>query len=48
MAKESFALIDHLRSVEKRRVRRVFGRLPAGEIAALDEGLTLFLGLRPL
>jgi mRNA interferase MazF len=45
LAKESFALIDHLRSVDKRRIRRVFGELPKQEIAAIDEGLALFLGL---
>lgn len=45
LAKRSFALIDHLRSLDKRRIRRVFGVLPRQEIAALDEGLTLFLGL---
>jgi mRNA interferase MazF len=45
LAKRSFALIDHLRSIDKRRVRRVFGELPADEIAAVDEGLTAFLGL---
>lgn len=45
LAKKSFALIDHLRSVDKRRIRRVFGELSRGEIAAIDEGLALFLGL---
>lgn len=45
LAKKSFALIDHLRSVDKRRIRRVFGELSREEIAAIDEGLTLFLGL---
>lgn len=45
LAKRSFALIDHLRSVDKRRVRRVFGELAPHEIAAIDEGLTAFLGL---
>ena len=45
LAKRSFALIDHLRSIDKRRVRRVFGGLEGGEIAAIDEGLTVFLGL---
>jgi mRNA interferase MazF len=45
LARRSFALIDHLRSVDKRRVRRVFGELAAEEIAAIDEGLTVFLGL---
>jgi mRNA interferase MazF len=45
LAKKSFALIDHLRSIDKRRVRRVFGDLAREEIAAIDEGLALFLGL---
>ena len=45
LAKTSYALVDHLRSVDKRRVRRIFGRLTPGEIAAIDEGLILFLGL---
>jgi mRNA interferase MazF len=45
LAKESFALIDHLRSVDKRRIRSVFGELPVQEIAMIDEGLTAFLGL---
>jgi mRNA interferase MazF len=45
LTKTSFALIDHLRSVDKRRIQRVFGRLATTEIAAIDEGLNLFLGL---
>jgi mRNA interferase MazF len=45
LAKESFALIDHLRSVDKRRIRRVFGELAPEEIMAVDEGLAAFLGL---
>jgi mRNA interferase MazF len=45
LAKKSFALIDHLRSIDKRRVRRVFGELPQEEMAAVDEGLAVFLGL---
>ena len=45
LARQSFALIDHLRSVDKRRVRRVFGELARHEMAAIDEGLALFLGL---
>jgi len=45
LAKESFALIDHLRSIDKRRIRRVFGELTREEIAAIDEGLAVFLGL---
>ena len=46
LAKRSFALIDHLRSIDKRRVRRVFGELEDDDIAAIDEGLAIFLGLR--
>ncbi|MGA7416282.1 MAG: type II toxin-antitoxin system PemK/MazF family toxin [Bryobacteraceae bacterium] len=45
LAKKSFALIDHLRSVDKRRVRSVFGEIAREEIAAIDEGLAVFLGL---
>ncbi len=32
LAKKSFALIDHIRSVDKRRVRRVYGEIAANEI----------------
>jgi mRNA interferase MazF len=45
LAKKSFALIDQLRSIDKRRIRRVFGELPREEITAIDEGLAVFLGL---
>ena len=45
LTKASFALIDHLRSVDKRRIRRVFGRITGDELAAVDQGLELFLGL---
>jgi mRNA interferase MazF len=44
LAKRSFALIDHLRSVDKRRVRSMFGEVSREEIAAIDEGLAVFLG----
>src|ERR1035438_1300715 len=45
LARKSFALIDHLRSIDKRRIRRVFGELAREEMTAIDEGLMLFLGL---
>ena len=45
LTKTSFALIDHLRSIDKRRIRRVFGRVTKDELDALDQGLELFLGL---
>jgi mRNA interferase MazF len=45
LTKASYALIDHLRSVDKRRIRRVFGVISQRELEGLDEGLALFLGL---
>ena len=45
LTKTSFALIDHIRSIDKRRIRRVFGQLTLEELAAVDLGLELFLGL---
>lgn len=45
LMKTSYALIDHLRSIDKRRIRRVFGRVTKEELAAVDQGLELFLGL---
>jgi hypothetical protein len=34
-----------LRSIDKRRVRRIFGQLVPRELAVIDHGLELFLGL---
>jgi mRNA interferase MazF len=45
LAKNSFALIDHLRSIDKRRIRRIFGNLAREEMAAIDDGLAAFLGI---
>lgn len=45
LVRESWALVDQVRSVDKRRVRRVFGRIGADEMKAVDYGLRLFLGL---
>jgi hypothetical protein len=45
LAGKSFALIDRLRSIDKRRIRRVFGDLAQDEITAVEEGLAAFLGL---
>jgi mRNA interferase MazF len=47
LTKASYALVDQLRSVDKRRIRRVFGRITRDELAELDQGLELFLGLTP-
>ena len=46
LVKPSWALIDQLRTIDKRRVVRVFGAIPPNELAAIDNGLQLFLGLR--
>lgn len=45
LTKPSCALIDHLRSIDKRRIRRIFGKVSSAELANIDQGLELFLGL---
>jgi mRNA interferase MazF len=42
LRKTSWALVAHLRSIDK---RRIFGQLSSGELADVDRGLELFLGL---
>ena len=39
--------MDQLRSIHKQRIRRRYGQVSAGELAAIDEGLRLYLGLVP-
>lgn len=43
---QSFALVDQVRSVDKRRIVKVFGEIRDEELKNIDEGLRLFLGLR--
>lgn len=45
LTKASYALIDHIRSIDKRRIRRMFGRVADDELTKIDQGLELFLGL---
>ena len=45
LTKASYGLIDHLRSIDKRRIRRVFGQVSVSELASINHGLELFLGL---
>jgi mRNA interferase MazF len=45
LTRASFGLVDHLRSIDKRRIRRIFGQVSASELASIDQGLELFLGL---
>lgn len=45
LKERSYALIDQVRFVDKRRVQRVFGTVAPDELRAIDEGILLFLGL---
>lgn len=45
LLKPSYALVDHLRSVDKRRVRKLYGMIASEEMMAVDAGLAAFLGL---
>ena len=41
----SFALVDQIRSVDKRRIRAIGRSIAPVELEAIDAGLCLFLGL---
>ncbi len=45
LRKPSWALVDQLRAIDRRRVSQVFGVISHTELAAVDDGLLLFLGL---
>jgi len=45
LRKPSWALVDQVRAIDKRRVVSVFGVVSPSELTAIDEGLRLFLGL---
>ena len=45
LTKASFALIDQLRSVDKRRIQRLYGRISGAEMETVDDGLRPYLGL---
>jgi mRNA interferase MazF len=47
LRKDSWALTDQVRSVDKRRLVAVYGVLEPQALSAVDEGLRLFLGLGP-
>jgi mRNA interferase MazF len=42
----SYALVDQVRSIDKRRVSRVYGAISGEELRRIEEGLRLFLGLK--
>ena len=46
LIKTSYVLTDHVRSIDKRRIRKTYGQASAAELAAIDQGLELFLGLQ--
>ena len=45
LKKTSYALTDQVRSIDKRRGFRQFGRLDSEELEAIDEGLRLYFAL---
>jgi mRNA interferase MazF len=47
LRKRSWVLADQVRSVDKRRVQRLVGRISPAELAAVDQALALYLGLHP-
>ncbi|KAA0252586.1 MAG: type II toxin-antitoxin system PemK/MazF family toxin [Acidobacteria bacterium] len=47
LRKDSWALTDQVRSIDKRRVVAVYRTLGPASMEAVDEGLRLFLGLAP-
>lgn len=42
----SFALVDQVRSIDKRRITKKFGQISDKDLKKIEEGLRLFLGLR--
>jgi mRNA interferase MazF len=47
LRKDSWALTDQVRSIDKRRIVASYRPLDAAEMEAIDEGMRLFLGLGP-
>jgi len=47
LTKPSYALVDHLRSIDKQRIHRCYGKVSEAELVAIDAGLRLYLGLEP-
>ena len=45
LTKISYVLTDHVRSIDKRRIQKLYGQVSAAELASIDQGLELFLGL---
>jgi mRNA interferase MazF len=45
ITKTSFALVDQIRSIDKRRIVRMYGPVTADELKAIDQGIELYLGI---
>jgi mRNA interferase MazF len=45
LCQTSYALVDHVRSIDKRRIRRMLGRIEKKELDAIERGLAQYLGL---
>lgn len=45
IAKPSYALIDHVRSIDKQRVLRAYGQVRSAELQAISAGLRRYFGL---
>ena len=45
LTKLSYALVDQVRSIDKRRIHRVFGQVSPEELRRISDGLILFFGL---
>jgi mRNA-degrading endonuclease toxin of MazEF toxin-antitoxin module len=45
LAKTCCALVDHLSSIDKRRIRRVLGMVTPTELEDVYQGIDLFLGM---
>ena len=47
LTRPAYALVDQLRSIDKQRIRRRYGQESEAELAAINAGLRLYLGLEP-
>lgn len=45
LTKQSYVLVDQMRSIDKQRVIKAYGRLSVAELAAVDKALGALLGL---
>lgn len=46
LTRTSYALVDQIRSIDRKRVRNIFSAIPASELRAIDNALASFLDLK--